>query len=632
MPFRSTARFARRARLDGQLHAPGQPDLSDVQPGLTGGRAKVVCCDVPSHDPLRTTVIQALARTMVNDPRTASALAPVSVRADQSDAPLSSSSDAMTPQPEVPLPGVDDVVGGHYLLVRLLGEGMFGKVYVAERLDVREHQVALKLLQRSMYAGRNVERELVMLATVSHPNVVQLKDHGTTPDYVWLTMPVYRGETLAERLARGTMTLTEAHDVFLAVARGLEALHAAGLRHQDVKPENIFLARFGELVHPILLDLGVAAEVDAPFVAGTALYAAPEQLAVLSGFPGAYPLSEKMDTYCLATTLLMALVGSELFPGETARDRDDLAAAQVLRAARPLPEAALPFVTGPARTLIQDTFKRWLAFEPTDRPTMTQMAEQLDVLNEPMRQEERKEKARRARQKQSLARIRLALVGLLLVGIAGGAVVFWKRETIAMAGELAKAKKEGEVSFSKLDTCTAMYRVKSNEDKECESARDQDHTDFKASLDNLSKTGSEAERERARELADRQKKLRACEEQALTDKKKADEDMRKVREQADKDRDKLVAERDAANKATEQARAELAAVVSERDVVRGEMKTCAEERDGCKAALATKSMPTPSPKPAPSGAPSATPAPADTPPPAPSPAPAPPKPDAPSTP
>src|ERR1700722_17606332 len=108
------------------------------------------------------------------------------------------------------LPDVGDVVGGHYQLVRLLGQGMFGKVYVAQRLDVPEHQVALKLLPRSLYAGRNVERELVMLATVGHPHVVQLKDHGMTPDYVWLTMPVYEGETLAERLARGPLTLRRA--------------------------------------------------------------------------------------------------------------------------------------------------------------------------------------------------------------------------------------------------------------------------------------------------------------------------------------------------------------------------------------------------------------------------------------
>src|SRR5205823_153297 len=150
--------------------------------------------------------------------------------------------------------------------------------------------------------------------------------------YVWLTMPVYKGETLAERLERGPLSLREAHDIFLAVARGLEALHGVGLRHQDVKPDNIYLATFGRRVHPILLDLGVAAEREAPFVAGTALYASPEQIAALNGYPGAIPLSEKMDTYCLATTLLMSLIGSRKFPGETAKTRSEIAEAQDLRA------------------------------------------------------------------------------------------------------------------------------------------------------------------------------------------------------------------------------------------------------------------------------------------------------------
>ncbi|MFT3768687.1 MAG: protein kinase [Minicystis sp.] len=261
---------------------------------------------------LRTTVVQAFARTILDDSRRTA----VAGRG-------TSGYPSATPEPPPSsslLPGVGDVVGIQYQLQSLLGEGMFGKVYVAQRLDVPEHRVALKLLPRSLYAGRNVERELVMLATVGHPNVVQLKDHGTTPDYVWLTMPVYQGQTLAERLEKGTLTCSQAHDIFLPIARGLEALHAAGLRHQDVKPENIFLAVFGGRVHPILLDLGVAAEKDASFVAGTALYGAPEQVAALAGLPSTAPYSEKMDTYGLASTLLYALVGPRHFPGEEADD------------------------------------------------------------------------------------------------------------------------------------------------------------------------------------------------------------------------------------------------------------------------------------------------------------------------
>jgi len=132
---------------------------------------------------MRTTLMQAFAVTVVDESRSG----------EKGGTP------AGPPAAPLDLPKVGDVVGGLYRLVRVLGEGAFGKVYVAQRLDVPEHQVALKILPRSMYEGRNVERELVMLATVGHPHVVQLKDHGTGPDFVWLTMPVYQGETLAER-------------------------------------------------------------------------------------------------------------------------------------------------------------------------------------------------------------------------------------------------------------------------------------------------------------------------------------------------------------------------------------------------------------------------------------------------
>jgi len=225
------------------------------------------------------------------------------------------------------LPVVGDVVDDTYRLVSRLGEGMFGRVYVAERTDVPEHRVALKVINRVIYAGRNVERELVMLAAATHPNIVELKDHGMTDEYVWLTMPLYDGETLAERLERGTLELREAYEIFLPIARGVEALHARNLRHQDIKPENIYLANFAGQAHPVLLDLGVAVEKNADFVAGTALYSAPEQIEALGGVARDGDLSEKVDTYCLATTLLYSLVGEENFPGATARTPFDIVSA-----------------------------------------------------------------------------------------------------------------------------------------------------------------------------------------------------------------------------------------------------------------------------------------------------------------
>src|SRR5690606_2592604 len=99
-----------------------------------------------------------------------------------------------------------------------------------------------------------------------HPSIVQFKDHGWHESRLWFVMPWYEGESLQARIDRQPLSRTEARQIFEPLARALAAMHASGLRHQDVKPENIFLAnikRHGEGVSdilPVLLDLGVAAK------------------------------------------------------------------------------------------------------------------------------------------------------------------------------------------------------------------------------------------------------------------------------------------------------------------------------------------------------------------------------------
>ena len=533
---------------------------------------------------LRTTMMQAFARTIVDESRPG----PLG-----SERPRLELVDSVAPPPAVVLPVTGDLVGDHYRLVGLLGEGMFGKVYVAQREDVPEHQAALKILPRSLYAGRNVERELVMLATVGHPNVVQLKDHGTTRDYVWLTMPVYKGETLAERLLRGPLDLREAHDIFRPIAHGLEALHAAGLRHQDVKPENIYLAVFAGRVHPILLDLGVAAEKDATFVAGTALYAAPEQVAVLSGaYPGIIPLSEKMDTYGVATTLLMSLVGPAHFPGETATDRHELAAAHEVRASEPIAADALPELHGPARAAIQKTLAGWMALEPNERPSMNELGLELDVLLEPEREATRAEERRRDRQKTTILRFKVTLGAMLLIGLGAAGVMFSKRETLRVASELEKAKQMRSESFDKLETCAASHKMATMAATSCTAARDTDRAMYKQALDDFEKTGSSADAERARQLQGYATRIKICEDIAASEKRTCSEEQ--LRRDVDLARQKgaltvLTEERDEEQASAAHARLELAETKKKLEALTAEKAALTEERDALKTAAARAS-------------------------------------------
>jgi serine/threonine protein kinase len=584
--------------------------------------------DSTTSNLLRSTIVQAFAQTMA-DPSHRSGAAPTRRSGSGEEVDVDFGDDDAIPV-TFELPDVGDVVGEHYKLVRLLGKGMFGKVYVAQRVDVPEHQVALKLLPRSLYAGRNVERELVMLATVGHPNVVQLKDHGTTPDYVWLTMPVYQGETLAERLEKkGTLSCRQAYDIFLPVARGLEALHAAGLRHQDVKPENIFLAVFGGRVHPILLDLGVAAEKDAAFVAGTALYGAPEQVSVLSGLPIIEPLSEKMDTYGLAATLLMALVGPQEFPGEKAINRTELSEAQEVRTTKPISNAALTDVTGDPRDQIAACFKSWLSFSSEDRPTMKELAEQLEVLLEPDAEEVRREERRRARQQRTFLWFKIILAAMLLIGAAGGILVYNQRETLRIASDLERARVVGAKSFDQLGTCNAAHQADTKALTDCRTASDKERADFNKQLDDVMKSGSTSQAEKAHEAQRYLNKLKSCDEGATAQKKTCDEaSARLTAEKAT-----LATERDEAKKLADSEKAQIAARESERDQCKAERLACFEERDALKASAAARpagpgarpASPGGAVAPAATGAPTAeSPAPAPAPaPPSPAPAPAP---------
>lgn len=561
---------------------------------------------VPRSSNLRATVtVHAYAVTVVDE--------------SQRGAAGSAPNDSAIPPSVVVLPDVGDVVGGVYRLIRLLGSGMFGKVYVAKREDVPEHQVALKLLPRSHYVGRNVERELVMLATVGHPHVVQLKDHGMTTEYVWLTMPVYQGETLAERLERGPLGLREAHDIFVAIARGLDALHAAGLRHQDIKPENIFLAVFGGRVHPILLDLGVAAEKDATFIAGTALYASPEQLASLRGKPIVdLVISEKMDTYCLAATLLVSLVGEDRFPGASADTMDDLQRAQNVRADKPLPEGTLAEATGEARDKIQAALVRWLALDPAARPAMNELAEELDILLEPEREIARAEERARQRQRAALQGFRVTAGALLLLAGFGAWIAFSKRETLRLANELEKARAEGAKSFDKLDTCNASFEAAQGDVRKCKSSREKDKKICEEQLDaqmKLCTSGSQLDCAlESKKIRDQSAaRLKACEDDALEAVKVADAEQKRQRDEWEKQRTALVAERDEQKALAEKRAKDIEAITAERDKCTTERASCVEERDSLRSQMDPTGPKHPSGPTAPAGTSSAgTPTPTPT--------------------
>jgi eukaryotic-like serine/threonine-protein kinase len=285
-------------------------------------------------------------------------------------------------QREALAPGT--VMGGRFAIERRVGTGAFGDVYRAKDVDVPGHVVALKLLRQPARTEEGREqalRELHIIASVFHPSVVQFKDSGWFEDRLWFVMPWYEGETLEKRLRRAPLTRPQARRIFEPLARALATMHEAGIRHQDVKPDNIFLARirgFGrdgedELL-PVLIDLGVAAKEAEMVVAGTPNYFAPEVAAQFASVKAKGAVGSAADVFSLALSLRNAL---------EPQTQEDVPAGAVeafikRRATEP---PALPV----ARDLrfLTPSFERWLSTDPSDRPSADRFADELAVLTRP---------------------------------------------------------------------------------------------------------------------------------------------------------------------------------------------------------------------------------------------------------
>src|SRR5581483_738652 len=178
---------------------------------------------------------------------------------------------------------------GHYRLLEQVGEGGMGVVYRAhdQRLG---RDVALKLLPPAAFNDENARKrfhkEARVLARLNHPNIATVFDFDSQNGIDFLVTEYIPGETLASRLAAGTISTNEVLRLGMQLADGLAAAHEAGVLHRDLKPANLQLTPDGRLK---ILDFGLAqlsqtlstdttqSVMDLP-MAGTLPYQSPEQL------------------------------------------------------------------------------------------------------------------------------------------------------------------------------------------------------------------------------------------------------------------------------------------------------------------------------------------------------------------
>lgn len=222
------------------------------------------------------------------------------------------------------------LAGTPYTVVGLLGSGTCSRVYEARGPE--GERCAVKVLRPLHSAGSEVAlrlaREGRALAHLRHPQIVNVRDAGTTADgRPYFTMDVLAGETLRERLDReGSVPFGRAGAWMLSVLDALDAAHRAGIIHRDVKPSNIFLRRDPEqreVEDAVLLDFGIAKVDDDGsglttdrHVLGTPRYLAPEQ--ILGGHVDA-----RTDVYSMGLVVFETLAGRS--PYEAALEEDAMA-------------------------------------------------------------------------------------------------------------------------------------------------------------------------------------------------------------------------------------------------------------------------------------------------------------------
>ncbi len=144
-------------------------------------------------------------------------------------------------------PHLASSLAGRFNLIRQLGQGGMGAVYLAEQIAVGNRPVALKVLSRKLLDDPDFllrfQNEAASTGRIHHPNVVTIYESGQADDGTpYIAMEFLEGESLREALERrGALPVAEVAEILLQAARGLNAAHKLGIIHRDLKPDNIFL-------------------------------------------------------------------------------------------------------------------------------------------------------------------------------------------------------------------------------------------------------------------------------------------------------------------------------------------------------------------------------------------------------
>jgi len=370
------------------------------------------------------------------------------------------------------------VVDGRFELESRLGGGGMGTVWRAQDLLLHRY-VAVKEVRppdidlaeydpdAAELLRQRVLREARALARVEHPNVVTIHhivDEGVGT-YPWLVMELVQGGSLADRLARGPMAPVEAAQLGRGVLDALDAAHAAGVQHRDVKPANVLLRTDGR---PVLTDFGIAAIRDATAltatgsIIGTPDYMAPERVTGQSGGPAA-------DLWSLAMMLYVAVEGYHpLQRGTTLATLAAVLQEDVpppVRAGSLTPVLSCVLVRDPEARADAETVGRMLdaaAAQPEDRrpeTTSYRLAPPAPPSLPPTDGMQTASRRRRPAKRNRGVAVASSVVGVLLIGTLAWKVLpdgNDKKDTSASAGATGQAQQQSTPTASASQSSAAV--------------------------------------------------------------------------------------------------------------------------------------------------------------------------------
>ena len=284
----------------GGIRAPGESSASGITPPLDSPTV----VDVPGRKPSGSPPT----------PRRISSDAPTAAGGSSATRPGYSSS----PYVGSPILDTGSVLAQRYEILHILGVGGMGAVYQARDLEL-SRLVALKVIRPDLSGNQGIidrfKQELILATQVTHRNVVRIYDLGEAEGMKFITMEFVEGEDLRSLIHERTkLPPAEAVEIMRQVCRALEAAHAVGVIHRDLKPQNIMRDKAGRVV---VMDFGLARTLEGDgmtqsgALVGTMEYMSPEQAL-------AKDLDQRTDIFSLGVIFYELLTGAMPFRADSA--------------------------------------------------------------------------------------------------------------------------------------------------------------------------------------------------------------------------------------------------------------------------------------------------------------------------